>query len=158
MKNRMFSLVLSTALLFFFTSLLTFAQDRPSRFAEQHDSQTLKKNLKTTEKMLLKHLSDNTTDSKLSAVQTLRQLELIFPDHAFRSFIEPLSEIVKNEELETQLRITAAIALDELHSDMGDKTIYEVAKNSTNESVKNVCTAISFEISKTAAKGIVESN
>lgn len=156
MKNRMFTFVLSIALFIIFASAISFSQDRPTRFEKQHDSQFLKKNLKTIEKMLLEHLSDNTKDSKLSAVQTIRELEDIFPDNAFSSFIEPLSEIVKNEELETQLRITAAIALDELHSDIGDKTIYE-AKNSANESVKDVCTAISFEISKAAAKKMVES-
>ncbi len=107
--------------------------------------------------MLLQHLQNDTTNSKLTAVQTVRELEQIFPDNSFSSFLEPLSEIVQNEESGTQLRILAAIALDELHSDAGDKAIYEAAKNSKNESVKNVCTAISFEISKTVENSTAQS-
>ena len=157
MKTRMFRLTLSVLLLFLFVGA-SLAQERPTRFAEQHNSEFVKNHLETTEKMLLKHLTDTTTNSELSAVQTIRELEQIFPNKSFSSFIEPLSNIVKNEKLETQLRVLSAIALDELHSDKGDIAIYEVAKNSTNESVKNVCRAISFEISKTAEKGVVQSN
>jgi len=156
MKNRIYSSVIFLTLLFILVSALSFAQDRPTRYEEQHNSEYLKKNLKTIEKMLIKHLQNDSTNSKLSAVQTLRQLEQIFPTYSFKSFIEPLNNIVKNEELETQLRITAAITLDELHSDIGDKTIFEVSKNSTNESVRNICTAISFDMHGTIEKGIVE--
>lgn len=158
MKKHLSFFIFSILLLFFFSGGLSFAQDRPTRFAEQHESEQVKKHLKTTEKMLLQHLKDNTTNSKLSAVQTIRELEQIFPTHAFSSFIEPLSNIVNNEELDTQLRIISAIALDELHSDKGDVVIFEAAKNSTNESVRNLCRAISFEISKTAEKGVVKSD
>ncbi len=156
MKTRTLSFVLSVALFLIFASALSFSQERPTRYAEQHESESLKKNLKTTEKMLLQHLANNSINSKLSAVQTFRQLEQIFPDYAFSSFIKPLSDIVKNEELETQLRITSAIALDELHSNIGDKVIYETAQNSTNESVKNVCKAISFDISRSVEKGMTK--
>ncbi len=152
MKNHIFSLVLSMSLLFFFASTLSFAQDRPTRFSEQHNSETLKKNLKNTEKMLLQHLQDGSTNVKLSSVQTLWELEQIFPDNSFSTFVKPLMDIVKNEKLGVQLRITAAIALDELHSDIGDHAIYEAANNSTNESVRNVCIAISFEKDKMAKK------
>ncbi len=157
MKNHMFTLVLSVTLLFFFASMLSFAQNKPTRFANQHNSQSLKKNLKTTEQMLLQHLQNDSTNSKLTAVQTFRELEQIFPDNSFSSFIEPLSDIVKNEEFATQLRILSAIALDELHSDIGDNAIYEAAKNSKDESVKNVCTAISFETSKTVEHSTAQS-
>lgn len=158
MKNRMFPFVLSMLLLFFLAGALSFAQERPTRFGEQHNSEFLKSHLKTTETMLIQHLRDTTMASELSAVQTIRELEQIFPNDAFSSFIEPLSDIVKNEKLDTQLRILAAIALDELHSDEGDKVIYEAANNSNNESVKNICRAISFEISKTAEKGVVRND
>ncbi len=149
MKNHIFSSILSISLILFFVSSFSFAQDRPTRFVKQHNSQSLRKNLKTTEKMLMEHIQNDSTNSKLTAVQTFRELEQIFPDNSFNSFIEPLSGIVQNEELGTQLRILSAIALDELHSDIGDRVIYKVSKTSNNESVKNICTAISFEISKT---------
>ncbi len=157
MKKHFSFLIFSMLLLFFVSGGFSFAQNRPTRFAGQHDSERVKKHLETTEKMLLQHLKDNNTSSELSAVQTIRELEQIFPTNSFSSFIVPLSDIVKNEDLDTQLRILSAIALDELHSDKGDVVIYEAAKNSTNESVRNLCRAISFEISKTAEKGVVKS-
>ena len=122
------------------------------RFLEQHKSPFVKEHLKQTEKMLVQHLQNDSTNSKLSAVQTIRELEQIFPTEPFKSFIEPLIYIVKNEESEPQLRILSTIALDELHSDKGDKAIFEASKNTTNESFKNFCVAISFESSKIAEK------
>ncbi len=155
MKNHKFSLVLSIALFFFCINALSFAQNRPTRFLKQHNSKNIADNLGKIEKMLLQHLENDSTNKKLlSAVQTFREIEQIFPSNSFSSFISPLSKIVKNEELGVQLRITAAIALDELHSNIGDQTIYEMANNSTDESVKNVCIAISFEKSKIDDKAL----
>ena len=156
MKNHIFSLVLSIAILFFFANTLSYTQDRPTRFSEQHNSQTLKDNLDNIETMLLQHLQNDSSDTKLTAVQTFREIEQIFPTRSFSSFIVPLKEIVENEELDVQLRIIAVIALDELHSNIGDQAIYEMASNSMNESVKNVCIAISFEKSKIADKVLTE--
>ena len=42
-------------------------------------------------------------------------------------------------------RILSALALDELHSDKGDATIYEVAKYTSNQSVKDICNALAIE-------------
>jgi hypothetical protein len=154
MKNHIFSFVLSIALLFFFTNALSFAQNRPTRFSEQHNSKNIKDNLKNIEKMLMQHMQNDSSNIRLSAVQTFREIEQLFPTKSFNSFIIPLKDIVENEELDVQLRITAAIALDELHSDIGDQAIYEMASNSANESVKNVCVAISFEKAKIADKAL----
>ncbi len=156
MKRCIFSFVLSMSIIFFLAGSSGFAQNRTTRLQEQHKTKYLKKNLPTIEKMLMHHLQNDSSDTKLSAVQTLRQLEQIFPEESFSSLIEPLIKIVVNEESDTQLRIISAIALDELHSDKGDKAIYEIAKNSTSESVKNACIAISFEISKLSNDGIVQ--
>lgn len=160
MKNRMFSCVITMLLLLFFASVLSFAQNGLTRFEKQHkeDYQSLiKKNLKTVEKMLVQHLRENNTNSKLSAVQTIRELENIFPVEPFDMFITPLSNIVTNENSDTQLRVLSAVALDALHSDVGDAAIYEMAKNSKDKSVKNICTAISFETSKTVKESVVKS-
>ena len=151
MKKQVFSFVFLILFFSFCFVAISFAQERTSRFKKQHDTYFVREHLETTENMLLQQLQDNKTNSKLSAVQTIRQLEEVFPTISFSLFIEPLSNIVKNEDSDTQLRIISAIALDELHSDIGDQAIYDMAKNSTNESVKNVCTAISFEVSKKAA-------
>ncbi len=145
MKNQILTFVLSIALLFFFTSTLTFSQKRAVRYLKQHNSPFVKANLEKTEKMLLKAIANDSSNMKLSAVQSMRQIEQIFPDEAFNSFIEPLIEIIKDENNGTQLRITAAIVLDELHSDLGDKAIYELSKNCPDESIKNISTALSIE-------------
>jgi hypothetical protein len=39
----------------------------------------------------------------------------------------------------------SALALDKLHSGEGDKVIYDVAKSTTNESIKNICEALAIE-------------
>jgi hypothetical protein len=152
MKSHMFSFVLSIVLLFFLTSELSFAQDRPVRFLEQHKSHFAKAHLKQTEKMLIQHLQNDSTNSKLSAVQAIWELEQIFPTEPFSLFISPLIDIVKNEESEPQLRILSTLALDGLHSDQGDKAIFEASKNTSSKSFKTLCTAISFESNKIAEK------
>jgi hypothetical protein len=87
-----------------------------------------------------------------SSVQTIRELEQAFPDEAFSTFVDPLSKIVRGENYETQARILSALALDELHSDIGDKAIYEMAKNTSNQSVKDICTALAIESFKANEK------
>ncbi|MCW8814318.1 MAG: hypothetical protein OQK65_12370, partial [Chlorobium sp.] len=89
-----------------------------------------------------------------SSVQTIRELEQVFPDEAFTSFIDPLSNIVRNENFETHARILSALALDELHSDKGDASIYDVARNSSNQSVKDICSALAIESFKADEKSI----
>ena len=145
MKNRIFLLALSMAFLIFFTGASSFAQEQQTRFLKQHNTHFLKDHLKQTEEMLVQALKSNSTNMSSSATQTIRELEQIFPSESFSSFIEPLSVIIKNEKADTQLRILSALALDGLHSDKGDKVIYEVAKNTTNESLKNISMALAIE-------------
>ena len=76
---------------------------------------------------------------------TVRQLEQIFPEENFSSFIEPLVKIVQDENAETQARIISALALDLLHSDKGDVTIQYTAKYTSNNSVKDLCNCLSIE-------------
>ena len=145
MKNRIFSILLSLTLLFFFTGTSTFAQKKPTRISKQHPTKFMKDHLKQTEESLVQALQNNSINMSSSAVQTIRELEEIFPSESFSSFLEPLMDIVKNEKADTQLRILSALALDKLHSDKGDEVIYTVAKNTTNESVKNISTALAIE-------------
>ena len=125
--------------------LTTNAQDQSSRFEKQHKSKFLKSNIKNTEEMLLNSFESNHLEIISNSVQTLRQLEDIFPDNNFSSLIEPLMKFVKDENMDTQVRILSALALDGLHSDKGDKAIYEAAKSTNNQSVKDVCVALSIE-------------
>ena len=135
-------------------SAATPAQSKPSRFSKQHNSHFLKEHLDKTEIMLLKSLESNNANLVSSSVQTIRELEQAFPDEAFSSFIEPLSKIVRDENSETHARVLSALALDELHSDLGDKAIYEVAKNTPNQSVKDICSALAIESFKADEKSI----
>ncbi len=152
MRNRITILVLSMAVIFFFVSGLSLAQNKPDRFVKQHKSDFVKEQLPTTESMLLKALKNDSTDMKISAVQTIRELEQIFPAEPFNSFIDPLCDIVRNENSETHLRILSALALDELHSDKGDKVLFDISNSTPDESVRNVCIALAMETSKVAEK------
>jgi hypothetical protein len=135
-------------------SAATTAQSKSSRFAKQHNSHFLKEHLDKTETMLLQSLQSNDANMVSSSVQTIRELEQVFPDEAFASFIDPLSNLVRNENFETHARILSALALDELHSDKGDASIYDVAKNSSNQSVKDICSALAIESFKADEKSI----
>jgi hypothetical protein len=135
-------------------SVASPAQSRPTRFSKQHKSHFLKEHLNQTEEMLLQSLESNDTNLVSSSVQTIRELEQAFPGEAFSSFIEPLSNIVRNENSDTHARILSALALDELHSDKGDASIYEVARTTHNQSVKDICSALAIESFKADEKNI----
>jgi uncharacterized membrane-anchored protein YjiN (DUF445 family) len=112
----------------------TQAQDAATRFQKQH--------LKQTEASLVNALNSESVGMQATAAQTLRQLEWAFPEEEFKSTITPLIRIVKDEKGETHARILAAIALDGLHSDLGDEAIAIVAKSSTNKSVQELASAL----------------
>lgn len=137
-----------------FLSVASPAQSRPTRFSKQHKSHFLKEHLNQTEEMLLQSMMSNNTNLVSSSVQTIRELEQAFPDEAFSLFIEPLSKIVQDENSDTHTRVLSAIALDELHSNLGDKAIYQVAKNTSNQSVKDICSALAIESFKADEKSI----
>jgi len=121
------------------------AQDQSTRFEKQHHSKYIESHLKQTEAMLVKSFESKNIGIVSSSVQTLRELEQIFPKHEFSSLLDPLIALIKNEKGDTQVRILSAIALDGLHSDKGDRAIYDVAKKTNNQSVKDICSALSIE-------------
>jgi hypothetical protein len=142
------------------TVLLTItvnAQDQSSRFMEQHHSKFLKGHLEQTKEMLLESMASDDPNMQSTAIQTLRDLEIIFQDDKFSSFIEPLTLNVKDEKEDTQVRLLSTLALENLHSDKGDAAIYDVAKNTTNKSVKDLCSVMSIK-SLNKDSGIVENH
>ncbi len=141
MKNLFAFIMLITVMLLTTVN----AQDQSTLFEKQHHSKFVKSNLKQTEKMILKSLESDNIGILSSSAQTVRQLEMIFPENPFSSLLDPLMKIVKDENGDTQVRILSALALDGLHSNKGDKAIYGVAKNTKNKSVKDVCIALSVE-------------
>lgn len=147
--NRVMNLVLLSAVLF---TALGYAQSRPTRFSKQHNSYFVREHLDQSVQMILQALQNQNPSNVSSAVQTIREIEQVFPDEPFTSFISPLGNILKNENSETSTRVLSAVALDELHSDAGDQIIFEVAKNTTNPTVKNICTALAIESFKANEK------
>ncbi len=121
------------------------AQDSSSRFEKQHHIKYLKSHLSEIEKNILKSFESDRPGILASSAMTVRQLEQIFPEENFSSFIEPLVKIVQDENAETQARLLSALALDLLHSDKGDVTIQYTAKYTSNNSVKDLCNCLSIE-------------
>ncbi len=78
-------------------------------------------------------------------MQTLRELELIFPEESFEKMLEPLIKIVKNENAEDATRILALFALENLHSDIGDTTIMELKNSTSNKTIREICAAMSVK-------------
>ena len=145
MKNLIFSTVVLIALVYLFIDESALAQNQQPRFLKQHNSHFLKEHLKQTEQMLLQALQNNSVGMNSSAVQTIKELEQIFPSESFSLFLEPLCNIIQNEKADIHLRILSALALEGLRRDIGDQAIYEVAKYTSNESLKNICVALAIE-------------
>jgi len=141
MKLIVFLLLVSTTLL----TISATAQDQSSRYMKQHNSKFLTKNLDKTKASLLQAMESDDSNMQLSAIQTLRDLEIIFQDDQFSDFIEPLMHNVQDESENTNVRIISAIALENLHSDKGDAVIYSVAKSTSNQSLKDLCAVMSIK-------------
>lgn len=152
MKLIIFLLLASTALL----TITVNAQDQSTRFMEQHHSEYVKSHLDVTKQMLLKAMQYTDPNFQSTAIQTLRELEIIFPDDKFSSFIEPLIVNVKDEKEDTQVRLLSILALENLHSNKGDAAIYEVAQYTSNRSVKDLCVVMSLKSFKEDDKIVVK--
>ncbi|HEX7574505.1 MAG TPA: hypothetical protein VF514_15570 [Bacteroidota bacterium] len=62
----------------------------------------------------------------------MRELKALLPDESFSTFVIPLKRIVKNSDAHVEVRILAALALQDLHSDRGDFAIKMEAKYAEN--------------------------
>jgi hypothetical protein len=141
MSRTILSLMLGV--LFFAVSIQ--AQSDASRFQKQHYTKFNKKNLKGTQEMLTKALESGNPSMASSAIQTLRELELVFPEESFESMLKPLIKIVKDEKSESTVRILALFALENLHSNDGDAAIIEVGKSTSDKTIQKICIAMSVE-------------
>ncbi len=110
------------------------AQDVSTRYKEQH--------LKQTEEKLVIDLQGKDAELQAQAAQTIRELEWEFPGEPFSTLVDPLMRVIRDEKAGAQVRILAALALDGLHSDIGDAAIKGVAGSSSNKSVQDVCAAL----------------
>ena len=138
-------ILLSMTLVLLLSATAVQSQDSLSttRLEAQHESIASKaKRLVQYEENLLKTLESGTPTMQAQAVQTMRELEQMFPKHPFKSLIAPLGAKLKDENADGIVRHLAALALDELHSDAGDAFIKEVATSSQNKSLQTLCSAL----------------
>jgi hypothetical protein len=114
-----------------------------TRLEKQHSpSRFLKEHLEQTEASILQALQGANPGSQRAAIQTLRDLEQLFPEYPFATLLTPLEKILKEEESDPIARKLAALALDELHSDAGDAIIREVANASDDKGLQSLCEAL----------------
>jgi hypothetical protein len=110
------------------------AQHKPPSGMEKHLAQYEVNTLKTLE-------TGNAT-VQAQAVQTMRDLEQMFPMYTFETFLAPLEKKLKDEKADPVVRRLAALALDELHSDAGDSVIKDVANSSDDKGLQTLCRAL----------------
>jgi hypothetical protein len=114
-----------------------------TRIEAQHKPpSSMKKRLGQHEENLLKMLENENLTVQAQAVQTIRDLEQMFPQYAFQSSLAPLGKKLKDENADPTVRRLAALALDELHSDAGDAVIRDVASSSQDKGLQTLCNAL----------------
>ena len=79
-----------------------------------------------------------------SAAITIRELKMMMPERSFSCFVIPLMRIVKTEEADRCSRVIAAIALHDLHSEMGDFAIARASKFCDCDKMKHICTWLTY--------------
>ncbi len=121
------------------------AQDSVSttRIDLQHkETRFMKKHLPDMQENLLQTLETQNPVMQAQAVQTLRELEQVFPQYSFKLCLAPLERKLKDENADPTVRRLAALALDELHSDAGDAVITDVANSCQDGGLKTLCNAL----------------
>jgi hypothetical protein len=122
------------------------AQEGPStkRVQAQHRYYTdwTEKHMKQTEASLIMALADSSVGMQRSAVQTLRELEQVFPEYPFSELLTPLGNKLKDENTDRVARRLVALALDDLHSEAGDAILAETAETTKDPGLATLCTAL----------------
>jgi hypothetical protein len=120
------------------------AQEKISstRFEKQHKiSRFVEKHLPQTEMSLLVSISGKNAPAQQSALQTLRDLERLFPVYTFDSLLVPLEVLLKDTNADILSRTLAALALEDLHSDAGDAIIKDMV-NADDKELQTLCSAL----------------
>jgi len=111
-------------------------------YAQHRPPSSVGKNLAQHEQNILMTLESENPALQAQVVQTMRELEQMFPQYPFTSLIAPLGTKLKDENADGIVRRLAALALDELHSDAGDAVIREVASSSEDKGLQTLCNAL----------------
>lgn len=122
------------------------AQQKKStnRLEAQHHYNTrwLEQHLGQSEESIVTALGSESPSMQATAVQTVRELEQLFPQYPFSKLIDPLGGKLKDERSDSVVRKLAALALDELHSDAGETAIKGTAEACKDEGVRTLCQAL----------------
>jgi hypothetical protein len=114
-----------------------------TRIEAQHKvTRSLGKRLAQIEESLLNTLKNENPTMQAQALQTIRDLEQMFPKYPFKASLTPLEAALKDESADAVVRHLAALALDELHSDAGDAVIAGVAGSSQDKGLQGLCKAL----------------
>jgi hypothetical protein len=141
MKRPLLSLIAGLIVLY----TMAPAQENRSttRFEKQHKpTHFTKDHLPQIEANLVAALATSSVETQRGEIQTLRDLEQLFPEYPFASTITPLETMLKDETSDPIVRKLAALALDELHSDAGDAVIKEVASMCDDTGLQSLCQAL----------------
>ncbi len=101
-----------------------------------------KDHMKESEQSLVEAIQSTSVELQQTGIQAVRELEQLDPEYPFTLLLGPLSEKLKDENANGTVRMLAALALDELHSDAGDAAIESVAGSSADTGLKNLCNAL----------------
>jgi ethanolamine ammonia-lyase small subunit len=121
------------------------AQDSLSttRIGAQHKATSSQgKRLEQTEAALLNAIKSENPDIQAQALQTIRDLEQMYPKYSFKASLAPLAARLKDENADSTVRLLTALVLDELHSEAGDAVIADVARSSQDKGLQNLCKAL----------------
>jgi hypothetical protein len=136
-------IILAVALIVLATTMTAQEGKSTTRLQKQHkQTHFMKERLKQSEASILVSLKSDGVEAKQTAIQTLRDLEQLFPEYPFSSLIEPLETILRVETSDPIARRLAALALDELHSDAGDAVIQAVADKCDDKGLQTLCKAL----------------
>ncbi len=141
MKRILFSAAI--ALMLCATALQAQDSLSATRIESQHKATgSLGKHLAQSEQALLNALKSENPTVQAQALQSIRDLEQMYPKYAFKASLAPLEAKLKDESADGVVRLLAALALDELHSEAGDAVIAGVADSSQDKGLQTLCKAL----------------
>jgi hypothetical protein len=118
-------------------SLAKDSKNRDTRFADDK--------LKRIEKNLVFAMESSIPTLQASAAMVLKQVKEAVPEYEFSSAVIPLMRMLKDEEKEANVRIAAALTLQDLKSSRGDYAIKRTAQFSDVGRVKHICSWLTYQ-------------
>ena len=117
----------------------------PRGFAQESKQLVLtNERFSQTVRGLAASLQSGSPGLQASAAETIRELRAVLPSHSYSSLVIPLMGVVKDEHADVSARIVAALALNELESDMGNFAIKRVARFSECKRIRNLCAWLTY--------------